>query len=106
MKPYIIANKKIIFNNITKAFCRHLPDGYVCRHMSDLVKIVSKHITLREGRKTLKGNCPFHPDQSDSFMVSPEKNLFKCFGCGKEGGPVEFVMWIENTNFGTAPKRE
>ncbi|MES2111298.1 MAG: CHC2 zinc finger domain-containing protein [Bacteroidota bacterium] len=64
--------------------------------MSDLVAIISKHVTLREGRKALKGNCPFHPDQSGSFMVSPEKNLFKCFGCGKEGGPAEFRLWIEN----------
>jgi DNA primase len=63
--------------------------------MSDLVKLVSKHITIREGRKILKGNCPFHTDHQDSFMVSPEKNVFKCFGCGKEGGPAEFMMWIE-----------
>ena len=72
---------------------------------ADLVKIISKHITLREGRKALRGNCPFHADQSDSFMVSPEKNVFKCFGCGKEGGPVEFVMWIENVSFDVASKQ-
>jgi hypothetical protein len=36
--------------------------------------------------KALKGNGPFHTDQSESFMVSPEKDRFKCFGCGKEGG--------------------
>jgi DNA primase len=64
--------------------------------MSDLVTIISKHVKLQQGRKALKGPCPFHPDQSDSFMVSPEKNLFKCFGCGKEGGPAEFRLWIEN----------
>ncbi|MCO5948102.1 CHC2 zinc finger domain-containing protein [Mucilaginibacter flavidus] len=62
--------------------------------MSDLVAIISKHVKLQQGRKALKGTCPFHPDQSDSFMVSPEKNLFKCFGCGKEGGPAEFESWI------------
>lgn len=64
--------------------------------MSDLVQIVSKYVTLQEGRKALKGNCPFHPDQAASFMVSPEKDLFKCFGCGKEGGPAEFQLWIAN----------
>lgn len=72
---------------------------------ADLAKIISKHIVLREGRKALRGNCPFHADQSDSFMVSPEKNVFKCFGCGKEGGPVEFVMWIENVSFDSASRR-
>jgi DNA primase len=64
--------------------------------MPDLIQIVSKHTTLREGRKVLKGNCPFHADESSSFMVSPEKNLFKCFGCGKEGGPAEFALLIKN----------
>ena len=44
----------------------------------------------------LKGNCPFHTDQNASFMVSGEKNIFKCFGCGKEGGPIEFLMAIQN----------
>jgi len=62
--------------------------------MSDLVTIISKHVVLFQGRKALKGPCPFQPDLSDSFMVSPEKNLFKCFGCGKEGGPAEFELWI------------
>jgi len=62
--------------------------------MSDLVAIISRHITLNQGRKALKGPCPFHDDQTESLMVSPEKNLFKCFGCGKEGGPVEFERLI------------
>jgi len=62
--------------------------------MSDIVAIISKHVKLQQGRKAMKGPCPFHPDQSDSFMVSPEKNLFKCFGCGKEGGAAEFESWI------------
>ena len=39
---------------------------------------------------------------SHSFMISPAKNIFKCFGCGKEGGPVEFIMAIQNKNFDEA----
>lgn len=62
----------------------------------DLVSIVSKYILLAESRKNLKGRCPFHPDQGTSFMLSPEKNIFKCFGCGKDGGPIEFIMYMEN----------
>ncbi|WP_428331240.1 CHC2 zinc finger domain-containing protein [Mucilaginibacter sp.] len=62
---------------------------------ADLVKIISKYLILQEGRRILKGSCPFHTDNSDSFMVSPAKNIYKCFGCGKEGGPIEFIMTLE-----------
>lgn len=62
----------------------------------DLVKIVSRYILLEQSRRNLKGRCPFHKDQATSLMVSPEKNIFQCFGCGKGGGPVEFVMAIEH----------
>lgn len=63
---------------------------------ADLVQIISKYILLQESRKNLKGRCPFHKDLATSLMVSPDKNIFQCFGCGKGGGPVEFVMAIEN----------
>lgn len=62
----------------------------------DLVKIVSRYILLEQSRRNLKGRCPFHKDLATSLMVSPEKNQFQCFGCGKGGGAVEFVMAIEN----------
>ena len=63
---------------------------------ANLVSIASKYILLVESRKNLKGRCPFHADQGTSFMLSPEKNIFKCFGCGKDGGPIEFIMYMEN----------
>lgn len=63
---------------------------------TDLVKIIMHYLPLTEGRRQLKGKCPFHADPALSLMVSPEKNIFKCFGCGKEGGPIEFVMYREN----------
>ena len=68
----------------------------------NLVKIISGYLTLREGRKILKGPCPFHIDSANSLMVYPEKNIFKCFGCGKEGGPIEFVMNVEGLSFDEA----
>jgi DNA primase len=61
-----------------------------------ITNVVSAYVQLQEGRKMLRGNCPFHADQNASFMVSTEKNIFKCFGCGKEGGPIEFLMAIQN----------
>jgi DNA primase len=63
---------------------------------TDLVRVVSSYISLNKSRLVLKGNCPFHADEQQSFMVSPVKNIFKCFGCGQEGGPIEFIMSIEN----------
>jgi DNA primase len=63
---------------------------------ANLVTIVSKYVLLEESRRNLKGRCPFHKDLTTSLMVSPDKNIFKCFGCGMDGGPVEFVMLIEN----------
>ncbi|WP_426667689.1 CHC2 zinc finger domain-containing protein [Mucilaginibacter sp. McL0603] len=69
---------------------------------ANLIKIVTAYMPLTESRLVMKGNCPFHADSTHSFMVSPAKNIFKCFGCGKEGGPVEFIMAIQNKKFDEA----
>lgn len=66
---------------------------------ADLAQIISMYFPLQEGRKALKGTCPFHADQSASLMVSRDKNIFKCFGCGKDGGPIEFVMAMEGRSY-------
>lgn len=72
---------------------------YTCGSMSiassNLTQLAAGHITLKESRRTLRGKCPFHPDAGESLMILPEKNIFKCFGCGKEGGPAEFKLAIE-----------
>ena len=65
---------------------------YTVQTHSDLVSLVGQYIQLTPGRKAYKGHCPFHDDSHRSLMVSGEKNIFKCFGCGAEGGPVEFFM--------------
>lgn len=59
---------------------------------ADLVSLIGQFLQLSPGRKANKGTCPFHDDPGQSLMVSPDKNIFKCFGCGAEGGPVEFMM--------------
>jgi DNA primase len=61
----------------------------------DLVKLAATYITLTEGRRSFRGKCPFHADTAESLLISPEKNIFKCFGCGIEGGPAEFMKAIE-----------
>lgn len=65
---------------------------------ADLVKIISYYLPLQESRKVLKGPCPFHKDTGNSLMVYASRNHFKCFGCGKEGGPKDFMTAIEHTH--------
>lgn len=64
--------------------------------------VVSDFVTLRKRGVSLVGLCPFHNERTPSFAVSPAKNLFKCFGCGKGGSPVTFIMEHEHLNYGEA----
>ena len=66
----------------------------------DLVQLVSSYLLLQSSRKVLKGICPFHPDTAHSLMVYASRNQFKCFGCGIEGGPEEFLAAILKINVG------
>ncbi|MCD8742200.1 CHC2 zinc finger domain-containing protein [Mucilaginibacter roseus] len=75
-----------------------MPSDELISHIqtkAPIVNIVSAYLPLQDSRKALKGRCPFHPDSGASLMVSQDKNTFKCFGCGKEGGPIEFLMAVE-----------
>jgi len=62
---------------------------------TDFVQLIATYVRLQESKKMLKGNCPFHNDTADSFMVYPSKEIFKCFGCGLEGGAAEFSKAIQ-----------
>ncbi len=66
---------------------------------SDIVDVVSSYVTLNRKGANLWGLCPFHNEKTPSFSVSPEKQIFKCFGCGKGGGVISFVMEAENLTF-------
>lgn len=66
---------------------------------SDIVDVVSSYVTLNRKGGNLWGLCPFHSEKTPSFSVSPEKQIFKCFGCGKGGGVISFVMEAENLPF-------
>ena len=54
--------------------------------------IVSDYVTLKRRGVNMLGLCPFHNEKTPSFVVSPAKNIYKCFGCGRAGGPVQFLM--------------
>ncbi|HFA49392.1 MAG TPA: DNA primase [Bacteroidetes bacterium] len=68
-------------------------------------EVVEDYVSLRRRGVNLIGLCPFHNEKTPSFTVSPAKNLFKCFGCGKGGDPARFLMEHENLSFPEALKQ-
>lgn len=74
------------------------------REANDLVEVVSGYVRLQRAGHTYKGLCPFHSEKTPSFTVSPDKQLFYCFGCQAGGNVFHFVMKIENLDFPGALK--
>ena len=69
------------------------------RNSNDIVDIISQYVTLKKSGRTFFGLCPFHKEKSPSFAVSPDKQIFHCFGCGVGGNVFHFISKIENINF-------
>ena len=70
----------------------------------DIVDVVSRYIPLKRAGANFSGCCPFHHEKTPSFMVSPQKQIFKCFGCGMGGNIYGFVQEIEKIDFWDAVK--
>jgi len=68
----------------------------------DIVEFISDYVLLKRVGTNYKGLCPFHPEKIPSFMVSPSKQIFHCFGCGTGGDVVSFLIKHENFSFGEA----
>ena len=62
-------------------------------------EIVQDFVSLKRRGANMMGLCPFHNEKTPSFVVSPAKNIYKCFGCGRAGGPVQFLMEHESFAF-------
>lgn len=66
---------------------------------NDIIDIVSQYVVLKRAGRNYMGLCPFHKEKSPSFCVSPDKQIFHCFGCGVGGNVIHFIGKIENLNF-------
>ncbi|MCS7183965.1 MAG: DNA primase [Patescibacteria group bacterium] len=74
------------------------------REKIDIVELVSNYLELKKAGNYYKGLCPFHQDRNPSFFVSPQKQIFKCFGCNTGGDVITFYMKIEKLTFSEAVK--
>lgn len=69
------------------------------KNSNDIVDIVSQYVRLKRTGSNYSGLCPFHNEKSPSFFVSPNKQIFHCFGCGVGGNVYHFISKIEGVNF-------
>jgi DNA primase len=69
------------------------------RQSSDIVDVIASHVALHRAGRNMKGLCPFHSEKTPSFHVLPERQMFKCFGCGVGGDVFKFVQLRENMTF-------
>ena len=78
-----------------------LPDRFLDELLArtDIVDLVSESVRLTRKGNSYWGCCPFHSEKTPSFHVVPDRQMYKCFGCGKGGGAVNYVMELENLPF-------
>ena len=69
------------------------------KNSNDIVDVISQYVILKRSGRNFFGLCPFHKEKSPSFSVSPDKQIFHCFGCGVGGNVIHFVSKIENIDF-------
>lgn len=81
----------------------HVIDAVLKAH--DIVEVVGKYVHLTKQGHYLKGLCPFHSEKTPSFTVTPEKQIYHCYGCGAGGQVIRFVAEIEGLSFGQAVRK-
>jgi DNA primase len=83
-----------------------IPQGFIQEIVAraDVVDVVGRHVQLKKGGANFMGLCPFHGEKSPSFSVSPTKQFYHCFGCGKNGNVISFLMEFQGMSFLEAVK--
>lgn len=78
-----------------------IPDSIIeqVQSRSDIVEIISRYVPLKKAGRNFKAPCPFHHDKTPSFIVSPDKQIYHCFGCGAGGNVFSFLMKQESLEF-------
>ena len=80
-------------------------DVHEIKSRLDIVEIVSEYASLKKRGRAFWACCPFHSEKTPSFSVSPERQTFHCFGCGKGGDVITFIMEAEHLEFREALER-
>jgi hypothetical protein len=78
---------------------QHTIDEIRDRAADDIVEIIEGYIPLKRSGNSYKAKCPFHDENTASFSVSPEKGIYKCFGCGEGGDGIDFLIKHEGLEF-------
>ncbi|MFQ5949210.1 MAG: DNA primase, partial [Nitrospiria bacterium] len=86
---------------------KRVPDQLIetIRDRNDLIAVVSEYLPLKRSGQNYTGLCPFHHEKTPSFVVSPSKQIFHCFGCGVGGSLFQFLMKMEGISFPEALHR-
>lgn len=74
------------------------------KNANDIAEVIGGYLTLKRTGANFKAPCPFHQEKTPSFVVSPEKQIYRCFGCGEGGNVFTFVQRMENFSFVEAVK--
>ncbi len=79
----------------------YFPESFIARIKDgvNIVQIISEVVSLKKAGRNYQGLCPFHAEKTPSFMVSEEKQIFHCFGCGLGGNVFTFLMHYQHLSF-------
>ena len=72
---------------------------------NDIVDVIGSYFPLKRAGANFKALCPFHQEKTPSFMVSPSRQTFHCFGCGAGGSVFRFIIDYEHTDFPSAVRK-
>jgi DNA primase len=83
-----------------------IPSGFLQELLArtDVVSVVGRHVELKKAGINYKGLCPFHGEKTPSFIVSPSRQTYHCFGCGAHGDAIRFLTEHHGMNFVEAVK--